>query len=121
MAAPQPAGAAAGELALRVAHGRSVLDLQLEAAATVGALKALVASSSGLLARNMTLIHKGKKLERDAARLADCGVASGARLMVLAGAAGSVSTVCCAAAAHLLLLALLRQRCTLHAAVLLCS
>jgi uncharacterized ubiquitin-like protein YukD len=82
--------AAPSEVSLKVSFGRETLELRVPCSTTVAAAKELLASQTGVLARNAKLIHKGKVLA-DAQRLAACGVADGARVMLLAGAAGAAS------------------------------
>jgi uncharacterized ubiquitin-like protein YukD len=80
----------ADELTLKVSFGRETLELRVPSSTTVAAAKDLLAAQTGVLARNAKLIHKGKVLD-DKQRLASCGVADGARVMLLAGAAGAAS------------------------------
>lgn len=86
-------GDAAGQLQLSVKHGTATVDVAVPALATVADLQQLLEAQTGLLARKQKLIFKGKVLA-GTAKLADCGVASGAKLMLLtaAGAAGGVAT-----------------------------
>ena len=85
-AAPAPAAAAAplgaGSIALTVAQGTTKHALLCEGATTVRELKALLQSATGAEPPLMRLLVKGKEAA-DASSVAELGLASGAKLMLL--------------------------------------
>ena len=88
------AGAAPGEVvAVSVQWGKTTLSMSLPPAATAAQLKALLEVPTGVVARNQTLIHKGKMLA-DVDKISACG-----RLLLLAkGAPGGGASAPAAAA-----------------------
>jgi uncharacterized ubiquitin-like protein YukD len=73
------------DVALRVQHGKLVLDVAVPATASVLDLKAALRQLTSLLERNMKLIHRAKILSPDSAKLHALGISDGDKLMLLAG------------------------------------
>ncbi len=80
---------------LKVQNGKQLAEVSTPVDATVGTLKALLAPLTGQLVRNMKLIHKGRVLAPDTAKLESLGVSASAnKLMLLGGGSvGPAATV----------------------------
>ena len=69
-------------LTLKVAHGRALLTVTMPGDSRVACLKAELSALIGVAPRNQTLISSGRKLA-DTATLTACGLADGAKLLLL--------------------------------------